>query len=86
MWYTNRGTEDWEKCLEVAEMKNEDVKIGQHCWAIMDNELLVVLKIKEKNYVVCGDWECEVIAHELELIEIINIPQKHEDKKLYYVD
>lgn len=67
------------------QIKNEDVQIGQHCWAMSAGKLLVVLKVYDESYEVCGAWECGIGADELELIEIIDRPEGHNDTKLYYL-
>lgn len=72
-------------------ISNDKVKIGQHCWAIMDGwsngkgELLVVcLKESDAGYEVCGPWECGANANDLKIVSIINKPRKHKGKGLYY--
>jgi len=66
-------------------LKNKDIKIGDHCWAISNNELLVVLKTSDRSYEVCGDWELGIGAEQINIIEIINKPIGHENTKLYYI-
>ncbi len=61
-----------------------DIKIGEHCWALLDGALLVVLKTDEGSYEVCGAWECGVGAHRLQILSIIPRPVGHEITKLYY--
>lgn len=65
-------------------LKDEYVKIGDHCWALLEGELLVVLKTKN-NYEVCGAWECGVCSSRLELLEIIIKPVNHENTELLYL-
>lgn len=67
-------------------MENKDVKIGQHCWAIMENKLVVVLKDEDEGYEVCGAWECGTSAKSLTLLEIINKPKNYDETKLYYLN
>ena len=68
-------------------IKNEDVNIGDHCWAIMNGELLIVLKTTDgeiNDYQLCGDWECGCPAKDLDIISIINKPHGYESIKLSY--
>jgi hypothetical protein len=67
-------------------VENKDVKIGEHCWAIINKELLIVLKKDDYLYYACGDWECPFEDKELELISIIDKPVQYKDANLYYVD
>lgn len=66
-------------------MKNEDVKIGEHCWALSNGLLLVVLKVDSDSFEVCGAWECGVNADYLEILEVIPRPLGHETDLLYYL-
>lgn len=68
----------------LAKIENEDVRIGEHCWALACSELLVVSKFDSNSYSVCGPWECDVSHVELELISIIPRPNGHKNTKLYY--
>jgi len=66
-------------------MINSDiVKPGEHCWALIDNELVIVLKDSDGDFAVCGYWECSVFEKGLKLIEIIPKPGSHIDTRLYY--
>lgn len=67
-------------------IKNEDVKLGQHCWATIGDRLLIVLKAEDEGYDVCGGWECGVSDKLITLLEIINKPVDHEDTTMYYYD
>lgn len=67
-------------------MTDQEVKIGDHCWALSDGDLLVVLKDEEGRYQVCGAWECGIPVDELELLEVIPRPQGFEALRLYYLD
>ena len=65
-------------------MKNEDVKIGEHCWATSDGKLMVVLKREDGGFEVCGAWECGIGIDNIELIGIIDRPECYKDASLYY--
>ena len=68
-------------------MHNDKVTIGEHCWAVTDGELLVVLKTDPEGYEVCGPWECGIgNSSQLEIIKIIKKPKGHINTKLYYLD
>ena len=67
-------------------LNDEDVKPGDHCWALANGELLVVMKDDEGTYQVCGAWECGIRLDELELLEIIPRPKGREETKLYYIE
>jgi len=67
-------------------VKNKDVQIGQHCWAILSEKLLVVLKIEAQEYNVCGEWECSIDADKLEILQIIDKPKGYKNTGLYYLD
>ena len=66
-------------------MKDEDVKIGDHCWATSQGELLVVLKVSDGGYEVCGACECGMNYDSIELISVIEKPPEHIDTSLYYI-
>ena len=69
-------------------ISNEDVNIGDHCWAIMDEELVIVLKTKDgevNDYQLCGDWECGCPAKDLDIINIIVKPKGYRNIKLSYL-
>jgi hypothetical protein len=66
-------------------MKDEMIEAGQHCWAISAGKLLVVLKIEDGWYEVCGAWECGIGAEKIEIISIIDRPADHLSTKLYYL-
>lgn len=62
-------------------MKDEEIKINDHVWALMDGKLLIALK-KEKGYYVCGDWEGIV---DLSFFDtFISVIEKPLSKPLYY--
>jgi len=65
-------------------MKDEDVELGQHCWAVSNGKLLVVLKTQTQGYEVCGAWECGIAVEELDLISIIEKPPGYATSVLYY--
>ena len=65
-------------------IKDEDVKIGEHCWATSDGDLMVVLKAEDGGFQVCGAWGCGIGIDNIELIGIINRPEGYEDTRLYY--
>ncbi len=65
-------------------MHNNEIKIGQHCWAATRGELLIVLKTGKKFYQVCGAWECGITSSDLAIIEVIEKPKNYEHKRLYY--
>lgn len=64
--------------IDVNEIKN-----GQHCWAIHCDQLMVVLKT-DGRFEVCGDWECGVSASDIKIIEVIEKPHTEKDTELYY--
>ncbi len=69
-------------------ISNEDVNIGDHCWAILEEELLIVLKTTDgeiNDYQLCGDWECGCPAKWLDIISIIDKPNGHEATNLHYL-
>jgi hypothetical protein len=65
-------------------IKNENIKIGDHCWALSNNKLIVVLKTTDSVYALCGYWERSVTVEELNIISIIKKPAGHEKTKLFY--
>jgi len=66
---------------------HDDTNKGAHYWAsTADGSILVVLKVGDDQYEVCGPWECGIGAHECEIIEEINPPFGYEHAKLYYCD
>ena len=69
-------------------MKNEAVKIGQHCWALFrrTNMLLVVLKVTSNRYEVCGAWECGAAADDLDILAIIELPEDYKEYEIYYLN
>jgi hypothetical protein len=75
----------YKETIKEKKLKNNIVKIGQHCWATLDDKLLVVLKVTKNTYVACGAWECSINAESLTLINIINRPPNHQLTTLYYL-
>ena len=69
-------------------INDSDVAINDHCWALLNGELLVVIKNFANTYGafydVCGGWEGSVKARDLELISIIERPPEYKDTLLYY--
>ncbi len=65
-------------------MKHNEVKIGDHCWALLNNKLLIVLKISDSTYEVCGGWKSSVNIDKFNTISIIEKPEGYEDTELYY--
>lgn len=67
---------------------HEDIQPGTHCWAlnnsIFKDSILVVLKISENYYEVCGPWEGIIEKEMIEIISIINKPEGYEDMDLYF--
>lgn len=66
-------------------LKDSDVKIGQHCWALSNCKLLIVLKAEAGGYDVCGAWECGIGADEIEIISVIDKPEGFDSTQLYYL-
>ena len=71
-------------------LKDKDIEVGSHCWAIADEQLLIVLKTgksrhKESIYEVCGAWECGMMFSNIDIIEVIKKPENHSKNKLYYL-
>lgn len=65
-------------------MKIEDTKVGEHYWAIIDGNLLVVLR-DETGWEACGPWECGFALNDLdEIIAEIARPAGHENTPLHY--
>ncbi len=65
-------------------MKHNEVKIGDHCWTILNNKLLIVLKISDSTYEVCGGLNSSVNIDKFNTISIIEKPEGYEDTELYY--
>ncbi len=65
-------------------MNNNDVMINDHCWALLDGQLIVVMKVELGSYVVCGGWECTINYEDLDLLELIKLPLGRERNTLYY--
>jgi len=63
-----------------------DTKKGEHYWATSCGSILVVLKVDDDQYEVCGPWECGIGARDCEIIEEIKPPFGYEHSKLYYYD
>lgn len=64
---------------------HEDIQPGTHCWAQSSEQtLLIVLKVSDDYYEVCGPWECGIRKEEIEIISIIDKPEGHENMDLYY--
>ena len=61
----------------------DEIKEGQHFWALSNNKLLIVGYL-DGGFEVCGPWECGIPSSEIELIEEINIPKGFESTKRYY--
>jgi len=64
-------------------MDIKKIKNGDHCWAISNDQLLIVLKT-EGRFEVCGAWECGIRESDIKIIEVIKKPKKAETTKLYY--
>ena len=65
-------------------IKFEDLKIGQHLWVLLGNELVMVAKFDEYGYEVCGAWECGISKNDCEIIKLVPFPKGYENTKLYY--
>ena len=68
-----------------VKIKFEDLKIGQHLWALSNKKLLMVAKLDYEGYDVCGPWECGIPKDECEIIELVKFPKKHRKTKLYFL-
>lgn len=66
-------------------MKFEDIKIGQHLWAISRNQLIMVAKFDDEGFQVCGDWECGINYNDCQIIELVDFPKGYENVKLFYL-
>jgi hypothetical protein len=69
-------------------ISNEDVNIGDHCWAIIEEELVIALKTTDgeiNDYQLCGDWECGCPSKWLDIISIIDKPKGYENTTLSYL-
>jgi hypothetical protein len=62
----------------------EDLDINDHAWALMNDELLVIIKDSLNTASVCGAWEGAISPRKLEIIAKIERPQGHEKTPLYY--
>ena len=65
-------------------INKDDIKEGQHFWAISGDEILVIALFRN-NFEVCGPWECGIGIDDFEIIELIEVPKGYESKKMYYV-
>jgi len=87
-WYAEPGDwiyQDSDGRLAVQKsILSEDIKIGEHCWALSLGKLLIAMKSTETRYEVCGAWECGLGSEELEILEVIPRPTGHEAASLYY--
>lgn len=61
-----------------------ELMIGDHCWALMNNKLVMVVKMETEGYDVCGPWECGVGIDDLTLLEKVPRPEGHHTTELYY--
>ena len=84
-WILNRAHEIDASTPEQTDEARDAVKVGDHCWAISSGQLLIVLKVKDEYYEVCGDWECGMRPNELNILAVIPRPAGHETTKLYYL-
>jgi hypothetical protein len=85
MSFEFEGKPLWEKPKERCFLQNEDVEIGAHCWALMAEKLLIVLKTNTESFEVCGAWGCGVDSDRLQIISVINAPKGFEKTRLYYL-
>ena len=65
-------------------MKDEDVKVGEHIWATCDGLLMVLLKLGDDSFYVCGPWDGEIDPNQIEIISIIDKPKGHLNRINYY--
>jgi len=65
-------------------LHNKNIPTGTHCWAIIQDKLLIVLKVDDHYYEVCGAWEGGIHDSEFNLISVIDKPQDYKDNELYY--
>lgn len=66
------------------EIKFEDLKIGQHAWAIYDDMVLMVAKLDPNRLDVCGPWECGISPEECKIIKLVNLPRIYRNLPFYY--
>lgn len=69
---------------KINTMRFEDLKIGQHLWVLVDNELLMVAKFDEQGYQVCGEWEFGISPDKCKIIELVDVPKGYEITGWYY--
>lgn len=63
----------------------ENLFNGDHFWALLDNELVVMIKT-EYGYFAAGSWEGSISESELIFISKIEKPKAYETVKPYYLD
>ncbi len=57
---------------------------GSHFWALMDNELIILIKDYSSLYYCCGAWEGSINEMDFEFISYIKKPENHKETKLCY--
>lgn len=75
---------DQEKTEQPA-LRHCDMERGDHAWAVLQEKLVVVMRVKD-GYFVCGPWECGVDEDEVILLERIERPKSAKEMPLYYLD
>jgi hypothetical protein len=62
----------------------DDLKAGDHFWALIDEQLVMMMMDKEGKHYVCGGWECEINPDDFDIIELIKFPIGYSEESLYY--
>ena len=67
-------------------LSHDQMKPGDHAWATVDGELVVVMcsPTSYSDYEMCGPWECGCDKSQVELIQRIERPESYERVPLYY--
>ncbi len=70
----------------MTQDEHDQVKPGDHVWALMQNELVMAMKDIQGDYFVCGPWEIPVKYQELEVVSFVALPKPYTIENLYYID
>ena len=71
-------------------IREEDIKMNQHFWALIDDELAIFIKQSDREgrieYYICGSWECSFNFDDFVVVKLLDKPEGFEDKEYYYTD
>ena len=70
--------------VDYNTIKFEDLKIGQHLWVLSAKTLLMVAKLDDIRYEVCGPWECGVRPELCKILKLVEPPKGFEETELYF--